>query len=86
MAVVRVCAAVLPVFITVVEQRCTRRGQQPTVGLERCGKRRHPLVDRKTVLNPLIVRIACTRIGSAGQAGHIVTADIRHHQRPLYWS
>ena len=38
-------------------------------------------LSRQSVFSPLIVGVTCSGIGPTGQAGHIVAANIRNHQR-----
>ncbi len=81
MAIIGISTAVLTVFIAVVEQRGTGRGQQPTVGLEGGVVGRNiPRLSGKAVLNPLVVGITGSSVCTAGEARNIMTANIGNHQ------
>ena len=81
MAIIGIGTAVLTVFIAVVEQRGTGRGQQPTVGLEGGMVGRDiARLSGKAVLDPLIVGITGSSVCTAGEARNIMTANIGNHQ------
>ena len=81
MAIIGISTAVLTVFIAVVEQRGTGRGQQPTVGLEGGVIGRNiARLSGKAVLNPLVVGIAGASVCTAGEARNVMTAHVGNHQ------
>ena len=81
MTVIGIGTSVLSVFIAIVQQRCTRCGQQPSVSLKGSMVGRNiPWLPGQSIFRPLVVRIVRARIGTTGEPRNIVTAHVGHHQ------
>ena len=82
--VVGIGSTVLAVFVAHVDHRCTRNGQQPSMGLQGGGVGRVGAgLTRQALLGPLVPLVGRTGIGTRGESGDVMAADKRHHDRTV---